>query len=175
MFKLQPANSLQASMCSELACGLSRNCLLSSIAAHVIKCQWPPLSAALSSWLWLLAVLGCSASSAPALLQATKQQHRSGKILLESWVDDVLTNSPWLQQQQHTSAGTVRGAVAAGLSRQQLLAAGLSAGAVEQLHRCLYVYSMGFVDTVKVRNCCSRFLPAALPAQRVLQLQQQQA
>jgi hypothetical protein len=84
-------------------------------------------------------------------IQATKQQHRSGKIMLEGWVDDVLTNSPWLQQQQHTSTGSVRGAVAAGLSRKQLLAAGLSVGAVEQLHRCLYVYSMGFVDTVKVR------------------------
>jgi hypothetical protein len=86
-------------------------------------------------------------------MQATKQQHRSGKIMLEGWVDDVLTNSPWLQQQQHTSTGSVRGAVAAGLSRKQLLAAGLSVGAVEQLHRCLYVYSMGFVDTVKVSRC----------------------
>lgn len=86
-------------------------------------------------------------------MQATKQQHRSGKIMLEGWVDDVLTNSPWLQQQQHTSTGSVRGAVAAGLSRKQLLAAGLSVRAVEQLHRCLYVYSMGFVDTVKVRSC----------------------
>jgi hypothetical protein len=54
------------------------------------------------------------------------------------------------QQPQSTSAGALRGAAAAGLSRQQLLAAGLSSGAAEQLYRCLYVYTMGFVDTIKV-------------------------
>lgn len=85
-------------------------------------------------------------------LQAIKQQHRSGKKMLERWVDDVLTYSQGQQQQVHTSQGTVRGAAAAGLARQQLLAAGLAAGTVEQLYRCLYVYSMGFVDTIKVRN-----------------------
>lgn len=72
--------------------------------------------------------------------------------MLESWVDDVLTYSQGQQQQVHTSQGTVRGAAAAGLARQQLLAAGLAAGTVEQLYRCLYVYSMGFVDTIKVRS-----------------------
>ena len=88
------------------------------------------------------------------VLQAVKQHHRSGKIMLESWVDDVLSNS--LQpQQQRNSTGTARGITAAGLGRQQLLAAGLSSGTVDQLHRSLYVYSMGFVDTVKVRICPS--------------------
>lgn len=72
--------------------------------------------------------------------------------MLESWVDDVLTYTQGQQQQQvHTSQGTLRGAAAAGLARQQLLAAGMAAGTVEQLYRCLYAYSMGFVDTIKVR------------------------
>lgn len=86
-------------------------------------------------------------------LQASKQ--RIGRIVPEGWVNDVLTNSnPPQQQQHHGSSGTgaVRGAAAAGLARQQLLAAGLSSGSVDHLYRCLYVYSMGFVDSVKVSS-----------------------
>jgi hypothetical protein len=91
-------------------------------------------------------------------VQAAKQQHRPVRLILEGWVDELLTNSANQQQsslhhQQQPpspSTGALRGAAAAGLSRQQLLAAGLSSGAVEQLYRCLYVYTMGFVDTIKV-------------------------
>lgn len=83
-------------------------------------------------------------------LQASKQQHRTGKIMLEGWVDDVLTSSQLPPQQSTGQQGRVKGAAAAGLSRQQLLAAGLSSRTADQLYRCLYVYSMGFVDTIKV-------------------------
>jgi hypothetical protein len=69
--------------------------------------------------------------------------------MLEGWVDEVLTNSQL--PPQHTSKGTLRGAEAAGLARQQLIAAGLGANTVQQLYRSLFVYSMGFADTIKVQ------------------------
>lgn len=102
-------------------------------------------------WCWLLNPKPSFIYAAIVLsLQASKQQHRTGKIMLEGWVDDVLTSSQLHPQQSTGQQGRAKGAAAAGLARQQLLAAGLSSGTADQLYRCLYVYSMGFVDTIKV-------------------------
>lgn len=56
------------------------------------------------------------------------------------------------------SGGASKGAAHFGVSRQQLAAAGLSSVSIDQLYRCLFVYSAGFADTMQVSGCghCTR-------------------
>lgn len=89
------------------------------------------------------------------------QQEDLGCLALETWVDDMLKSnqsaqasrkqeqvSPQIQQQ--AGSASCKGAAAVGLARQQLLASGMSNAAVDQLYRNLFVYSVGFSDTIKV-------------------------
>jgi hypothetical protein len=104
------------------------------------------------------------------LLQVSTSNSKHETLLqMEAWLDDTLSSSQHQQQQQAASSQPARtaqqqheqarmsgpkGAGAAGLARQQLLAAGLSNTAVDQLYRSLYVYSVGFFDSIKVSwNC----------------------
>lgn len=89
-------------------------------------------------------------------LQAAKMQHHSSRrVMLESWLTEVLagcsSRQQDVQQQQETGCSSRgRGAADLGLTRPQLVAAGLSATAVDALYRSLFVYSVGFVDEMKV-------------------------
>jgi hypothetical protein len=53
----------------------------------------------------------------------------------------------WLVLQ--LGAGTLSGLAQFGLTRTQLMDTGLSAAVVERLYRSLYVYSIGFHDTLQ--------------------------
>eukprot|EP00775_Hariotina_reticulata_P005684 gene5684-5922_t len=89
-------------------------------------------------------------------LAATSQQKEVGRLMLEKWVDDVLStakpeaaNGAGHQEQSHHLLQHQHGAAAAGLARHQLFAAGLSMCQVDNLYRSLYVYSAGFSDAMK--------------------------
>jgi hypothetical protein len=98
------------------------------------------------------------------MVQASSSSGRlEGSLQLEVWLDEALSSSQQRQhpvgaqpgtilqqQKQQALASGLRGAAAARLARQQLLSAGLSSGAVDQLYRSLYVYSVGFFDSTKV-------------------------
>jgi hypothetical protein len=105
------------------------------------------------------------------LLQvSTSSSKHEGSLQLEAWLDEALNSSQHRQQQMASTrhsrtaqqqqeqalATGLKGAAAAGLARQQLLAAGLSNTAVDQLYRSLYVYSVGFFDSTKVGQNVAR-------------------
>eukprot|EP00879_Flechtneria_rotunda_P026921 GHRR01028767.1.p1 GENE.GHRR01028767.1~~GHRR01028767.1.p1 ORF type:complete len:246 (+),score=85.23 GHRR01028767.1:155-892(+) len=84
-------------------------------------------------------------------LATTNIQQPMGPHLLEAWLDSVLKNNQAAtSQQQPSGTNAPKGAAAVGLARQQLLGAGLTSSAADQLYRSLYVYSMGFFDALKV-------------------------
>ncbi|WIA27986.1 hypothetical protein OEZ86_010576 [Tetradesmus obliquus] len=98
-------------------------------------------------------------------LASATNSRQDGSLQLEAWLDEALSSSQHPHQQQHAAgnqcdrvvrqqqqqarASGLRGAAAAGLARKQLLVAGLSNAAVDQLYRSLYVYSVGFFDSTK--------------------------
>jgi hypothetical protein len=84
------------------------------------------------------------------------RQRSVGVLLLETWLNDVLTarsaeETPLDLLQAQPS--TKRGLVSFGIDRGALLGAGLSDAGVSRLFRGLYVYSVGFSDMLRVRNC----------------------
>lgn len=95
----------------------------------------------------------------PMQAAALKQHSSSRRLMLEAWLDGVLGSSaPPPDTQQHADApqspaaagrGGRGGAARWGIARAQLLDAGLSAPAVDQLHRGLFVHSVGFADALR--------------------------
>jgi hypothetical protein len=84
-------------------------------------------------------------------MQASSMRAGSKKVMLESWVNEVLAQDALKSPTPAASnPSSGRGAAHYGVARQQLQAAGLSATATDQLYRCLFVYSAGFADTVRV-------------------------
>jgi hypothetical protein len=81
------------------------------------------------------------------------RQRNLGSLLIENWLDDVLTRRPAGEDAIDTlqSGGLQRnGLLTFGVQRQQLREAGLSDVHIDRLHRALYVYSVGFADMLKV-------------------------
>eukprot|EP00877_Chromochloris_zofingiensis_P009698 jgi/Chrzof1/4982/Cz15g07110.t1 len=89
-------------------------------------------------------------------MQALTQdnQHAAGRLLMESWVNQVLSGpESYLNNQseaplQQTSAA-MKGLASYGLARDELLHAGLSNAIVDRLYQSLYVYSVGFFDVLQ--------------------------
>jgi hypothetical protein len=80
---------------------------------------------------------------------------------METWVNQVLSgpakqHTTGLPNQQplQPSSLSKRGLLNHGLSREELGAAGLGGDAIDRLYRALYVYSLGFFDTLQVGAGC---------------------
>eukprot|EP00240_Pyramimonas_obovata_P015475 CAMPEP_0118956300 /NCGR_PEP_ID=MMETSP1169-20130426/61477_1 /TAXON_ID=36882 /ORGANISM="Pyramimonas obovata, Strain CCMP722" /LENGTH=266 /DNA_ID=CAMNT_0006904315 /DNA_START=227 /DNA_END=1024 /DNA_ORIENTATION=+ len=73
-------------------------------------------------------------------------------ILMECWLNDVLTQRPDKAAErdlQQISTASLAGLTSYGLSREELSRDGLSAPTIERVYRALYVYTIGFHDTMK--------------------------
>ncbi|EFJ47417.1 hypothetical protein VOLCADRAFT_92103 [Volvox carteri f. nagariensis] len=100
-----------------------------------------------------------------ALIRENKREY--GRILLELWVNQVLDNtgasSGGAAGGGHTALGgpqglgdplkvdasALKGLASYGLTRVELLGAGLSNEAIDRLYRCMYVYTVGFFDVMQ--------------------------
>lgn len=87
------------------------------------------------------------------------RQRSVGILLLETWLNDVLTSSlpskPPLDLLQAQPVAR-HGLRAFGIDRPALLGAGLGDAAVSRLFRGIYVYSVGFSDMLRVRSSRSQ-------------------
>ncbi|KAG2435063.1 hypothetical protein HYH02_012060 [Chlamydomonas schloesseri] len=94
-----------------------------------------------------------------ALIRDNKREY--GRILLELWVNQVLdsqstANNPLggsggggLGDPLKMDASALKGLASYGLTRVELLGAGLSNEGIDRLYRCMYVYTVGFFDVMQ--------------------------
>eukprot|EP00198_Chlamydomonas_reinhardtii_P012520 XP_001701857.1 flagellar associated protein [Chlamydomonas reinhardtii] len=92
-----------------------------------------------------------------ALIRDNKREY--GRILLELWVNQVLdsqstANNPLGASQSmgdplKMDASALKGLASYGLTRVELLGAGLSNEGIDRLYRCMYVYTVGFFDVMQ--------------------------
>ncbi|GFR49058.1 hypothetical protein Agub_g11084 [Astrephomene gubernaculifera] len=93
-----------------------------------------------------------------SLVRDNKREY--GRILLELWVNQVLDAQSTSAAGALGAAGKVsdalkmdasalRGLASYGLTRVELLGAGLSNDAIDRLYRCMYVYTVGFFDVMQ--------------------------
>ncbi|GIM07161.1 hypothetical protein Vretimale_11376 [Volvox reticuliferus] len=94
-----------------------------------------------------------------ALIRENKREY--GRILLELWVNQVLDatgssggpaglgGTPGLGDPLKMDASALKGLASYGLSRVELLGAGLPNEAIDRLYRCMYVYTVGFFDVMQ--------------------------
>ncbi|KAG2426002.1 hypothetical protein HXX76_013373 [Chlamydomonas incerta] len=92
-----------------------------------------------------------------ALIRDNKREY--GRILLELWVNQVLdsqstANNPLggsqgLADPLKMDASALKGLASYGLTRVELLGAGLSNEGIDRLYRCMYVYTVGFFDVMQ--------------------------
>jgi hypothetical protein len=94
------------------------------------------------------------------------RQRSVGTLLLETWLDDVLTaRSPddgVALDLLHAAPVVKRGLIAFGVDRDALAGAGVANAAIDRIYRGMYVYSVGFSDLLRVRL---RLQLAVVPAQ----------
>eukprot|EP00854_Cymbomonas_tetramitiformis_P016421 gene16421-19492_t len=88
------------------------------------------------------------------VLLARRTRHECDYLLLECWLNDLLTktgpkNTDEGVELLQVSSASLSGLSNYGLSRAELVKAGLSPAAVERMYRALYVYTVGFHDTMK--------------------------
>ncbi|GLI59921.1 hypothetical protein VaNZ11_001968 [Volvox africanus] len=94
-----------------------------------------------------------------ALIRENKREY--GRILLELWVNQVLDatgssggpaglgGTPGLGDPLKMDASALKGLASYGLTRVELLGAGLPNEAIDRLYRCMYVYTVGFFDVMQ--------------------------
>ncbi|KAG2483752.1 hypothetical protein HYH03_017407 [Edaphochlamys debaryana] len=90
-----------------------------------------------------------------ALVRDNKREY--GRILLELWVNQVLDSQAASSPLGATNLGdplkldpsALKGLASYGLTRVELLGAGLSNDAIDRLYRCMYVYTVGFFDVMQ--------------------------
>lgn len=89
------------------------------------------------------------------------RQRGAGRLLIETWLDDVLSARPADAEQPldllHAQPPSRKGLIAYGVDRERLAAAGMGTAEIDRVYRAMYVYSVGFCDMLKVRG------PASLP------------
>eukprot|EP00201_Polytomella_parva_P023307 CAMPEP_0175045938 /NCGR_PEP_ID=MMETSP0052_2-20121109/4740_1 /TAXON_ID=51329 ORGANISM="Polytomella parva, Strain SAG 63-3" /NCGR_SAMPLE_ID=MMETSP0052_2 /ASSEMBLY_ACC=CAM_ASM_000194 /LENGTH=1610 /DNA_ID=CAMNT_0016309603 /DNA_START=156 /DNA_END=4985 /DNA_ORIENTATION=+ len=89
-----------------------------------------------------------------------------GRVLLELWLNQVLDPSsasgsntlppapvpglpPGLEDPLKLQEGALKGLTSHGLTRVELINAGLSNESIDRLYRCMYVYTIGFFDVMQ--------------------------
>ncbi|KAK9820233.1 hypothetical protein WJX72_007746 [[Myrmecia] bisecta] len=85
-------------------------------------------------------------------------QHECSRLLLETWLDEVLHQPTQHSPRERQGFLGSKGLGRFGLSREALAGGGLSSEEVDRLYRSMYVYTVGFQDLLKdlLTHCDNR-------------------